>query len=138
MMHQLSDDDRRFLSDFENGAIAPAAFNHAAHVRLAYAYLVNHDVEDAVVSMRDALLRFLDHNGVPRMKYHETLTRAWILAVRHFMDRCESAAADEFMERSPQLLDSKTMLTHYSAELLFSADARAAFVEPDLDPIRRR
>jgi hypothetical protein len=27
------------------------------------------------------------------------------------------------------------MLTHYSAEHLFSADARRSFVEPDLDPI---
>jgi hypothetical protein len=27
------------------------------------------------------------------------------------------------------------MLTHYSASVLFSPDARAVFVEPDLDPI---
>ncbi|MFT5516394.1 MAG: hypothetical protein ACI80V_002526 [Rhodothermales bacterium] len=27
------------------------------------------------------------------------------------------------------------MLTHYSAQLLFSDEARAAFVEPDLHPI---
>jgi len=35
------------------------------------------------------------------------------------------------------LLDSKIMLTHYSAELLFSDQARAEFVEPNLDPIPR-
>lgn len=29
------------------------------------------------------------------------------------------------------------MMTHYSAGLLFSDEARAAFVEPDLDPIPR-
>jgi len=29
------------------------------------------------------------------------------------------------------------MLTHYSAELLFSPEARAGFVEPNLDPIPR-
>jgi hypothetical protein len=34
-------------------------------------------------------------------------------------------------------LDSKIMLLHYSAGLLFSPEARAAFVEPDLDPIPR-
>jgi hypothetical protein len=33
------------------------------------------------------------------------------------------------------LLDSKIMLTHYSASVLDSADARASFVAPDLDPI---
>jgi len=35
------------------------------------------------------------------------------------------------------LLDSKIMLTHYSADLLFSDEARARFVEPNLDPIPR-
>jgi hypothetical protein len=35
------------------------------------------------------------------------------------------------------VLDTKIMLTHYSAEVLFSPEARALFVEPDLDPIPR-
>ena len=35
------------------------------------------------------------------------------------------------------LLDPKIMLTHYSAERLFSPEARAEFVEPDIDPIPR-
>jgi hypothetical protein len=66
------------------------------------------------------------------------MTAAWILAVRHFMaitDAC--ASADEFVGRNPVLLDSKIMLTHYSAGRLFSEDARAQFVEPDLDAIPR-
>jgi hypothetical protein len=58
------------------------------------------------------------------------------MAVRHFMEAspaCESA--DAFIEQNPKLLDSKIMLTHYSAEVLFSDEARAQFVEPDLSPI---
>ena len=35
------------------------------------------------------------------------------------------------------LLDSKIMMTHYSAEVLFSDEARARFVEPNLSPIPR-
>jgi hypothetical protein len=49
----------------------------------------------------------------------------------------EATSADDFIERNPLLLDSKIMLTHYSAGLLFSDAARAEFVEPDLDPIPR-
>jgi hypothetical protein len=60
------------------------------------------------------------------------------MAVRHFMERTPaSASADEFIEANPALLDSKIMLTHYSAELLFSPEARSAFKEPDQDPIPR-
>jgi hypothetical protein len=48
-----------------------------------------------------------------------------------------AGSSDEFIERNPVMLDSGIMLTHYSAGLLFSPEARAGFVEPDLDPIPR-
>jgi hypothetical protein len=135
MRHALSPADQDLRSAFESAALPPAAFDHRAHVLLAYAYLAEHEVERAVQRMRDALLHYLRHHGVPVAKYHETLTRAWILAVRHFMDRGGSPSGAEFLARHPVLLDSKIMLTHYSAALLFSDQARARFVEPDLDPI---
>ena len=133
--HALSDADRSFRDAFEACAVAPAEFTHAAHVRLAYVYLAELDVESAVGRMRQALLKFIEHNDIPRSKFHETLTRAWVLAVRHFMNKSSSSSASDFMASNPELLDSKIMLTHYSAGVLFSADARASFVEPDLDPI---
>ncbi len=86
--------------------------------------------------MRDTLNRFLIHNGVDPSKFHETLTKAWILAVHHFMNRTEdSNSADEFIDRNPEMLDTKIMMTHYSAEVLFSDEAMATFVQPNLDPI---
>ena len=133
-----SESDRAFRDAFEACTIAPAEFSHEAHVRLAYVYCAEADVEGAIDRMRAALLKFIEHNGIPRTKYHETLTRAWVLAVRHFMDKGSSASAAEFIANNPELLDSKIMLTHYSASVLFSADARAAWVEPDLDPIPGR
>jgi hypothetical protein len=134
----LSEDDRRFVADFEAGAIAPADFNHRAHVRLAYCYLAGSDDETAVRRMRDALLAFLRHHGIDAAKYHETMTRAWILAVRHFMALSPAAAsADAFIDANPILLDSRIMTTHYSTGLLLSPEARAAFVEPDVQPIPR-
>lgn len=138
MSHALSAADRAFREDFETGAVAPADFDHRAHVRLAYAYLVENDDEAAAGLMRDALHAFLRRHGIDPTKYHETMTRAWILAVRHFMARSPGAAsADAFIDANPRLLDAKIMLTHYSAELLFSPEARARFVEPDLDAIPR-
>ena len=138
MSHALSPDDRRFTEDFAAGRIAPGAFDHRAHIRLAYTFLAEHDTETALTLMRAALLAFIRRNDVPVAKYHETLTRAWILAVRHFMamtPATESSA--EFIARNPQMLDAKIMLTHYSAEVLFSPEARARFVEPDLERIPR-
>ena len=137
-MHKLSSADRAFVADFQACRYAAQDFGHRAHVRLAYAYLVDHEPDAAVAAMREALLAFLRHNDIAVSKYHETLTRSWILAVRHFMARSSAcASADEFIAANPELLDPKIMLTHYSADVLFSDRARAAFVEPDLSRIPR-
>jgi len=135
-MHALSDNDRRFLESFEACTIPPGEFTHRAHLRLAYVHLAQCEVDAALQGMRQSISRFLAHHGVNPAKYHETLTRAWLMAVRHFMDRAGStASADEFLSKSGPLLDANVMLTHYSRETLFSPAARTSFVEPDLDPI---
>ena len=87
--------------------------------------------------MKRSLLRFLSHLGIGESKYHETVTRAWLLVVQHFMElssvRCLSA--EDFIVRHPDLLDTKTMVTHYSREVLSSPTARTTFIEPDVAPI---
>ena len=110
--HETSQEDRAFRSTFEAHAIAPSQFNHEAHVRVAYVYLSEHDVESAVQHMREALLSFIEHSGIPSAKFHATITRAWVLAVRHFMDRSTSTSFADFIAKNPDLLDSKIMLTH--------------------------
>lgn len=136
MRHRQSKDDQAFRAKFEACTYPPAAFGHRAHVRLAYIYLTDHDTDAAHQRMRGALETFLRHHGVDVSKYHETVTRAWIMAVRHFMEVSPAAeSSDAFMEFNPKLLDPKIMMTHYSTEVLFSDEARARFVEPDLSPI---
>jgi hypothetical protein len=138
LKHHVSMSDREFRAAFEAGAFAPADFSHRAHVRLAYVYLAESDGTQALERMRAALVGFLCVHGIPASKFHATLTRAWILAVDHFMHRSpEASCADDFIARNPLLLDTKIMLTHYSADLLFSDQARTEFVEPNLDPIPR-
>lgn len=136
MTHQISSSDEAFQGAFEACEILPEDFGHRAHVRLAYVYLCSLDTAEATARMKESLLAFLQCLGADPKKYHETITAAWIRAVWHFM--CESEdcrSADEFIDRNPVLLDSKIMLSHYSAEVLFSGEARQRFVEPDIEPI---
>ena len=136
MKHRASAEDEGFRRAFEAQQIEPAGFDHAAHVRLAYVYLCENSVESALARMRQSLLAFLTHLGADPSKYHETITRAWIMAVDHFMNQSVACASyAEFVGINPQLLDSKIMLTHYSAEVLFSAEARQKFVEPNVQSI---
>ncbi|MFC1664172.1 hypothetical protein ACFL17_00905 [Pseudomonadota bacterium] len=140
MKHLVTKEDQVFKSQVEAFEFPVSQFDHRAHIRLAYVYLVqNNDTNESVQLMREALTGLLRHAGVdPAGKYHETLTEAWILAVHHFMNNTENSnSADDFIEQHPVMLDSNTMLTHYSVEVLFSEEARQSFVEPNLDPIPR-
>ena len=133
--HQASDSDRDFRQAFEACSISPGEFNHLAHLRLAYVYLVENELSVAQDKFQRSLLLFLSAHSIPQSKFHHTLTRAWVLAVRHFMNRHSSGTFSEFANLSKPLLDSKVMLTHYSAELLLSPNARTSFLEPDLESI---
>ncbi|MGB1012119.1 MAG: hypothetical protein ACPGVP_20560 [Thiolinea sp.] len=136
MSFNTSNADLVFKSQMEACTFPAADFDHRGHLRLAYIYLCGHSTDEATTLMRDTLLRFLTHNGVDQSKYHETITHAWILAVHHFMHKTGATdSSDELIDRNPVMLDSKIMLKHYSAALLFSDVARVAFVQPDIDPI---
>jgi len=137
MNHMTSIEDRAFRKQVEACEFPVPEFDHRAHVRLAYSYLVEHSADESVRRMRNSLIALLKHAGVePAEKYHETMTEAWIRAVHYFMTRTDAAAsADEFIDKNTVLLDAKILLTHYSAAVLFSDRARKTFVAPDLDPI---
>lgn len=135
MWHQASRDDELFVHGFETCEL-PLPFGHRDHLRLAYVHLTRAGVGEAYEAVRPSLLRYLAHHGVNPVKYHETLTRAWLMAVRHFMAICpavDSAAA--FLETQPRLLNSGIMLKHYTSERLFSEEARRRFLVPDRLPI---
>ena len=139
MKHQASIEDDRFRSAFEALRVEPGEFDHSAHVQLAYVYLCEHAVEGAVARMRVSLIAFLTHLGIGDSKYHETITRAWVMAVDHFMNRSEACSSyADLIRLNPRLLDSKIMLSHYSADVLFTDAARHAFVEPNIQSIPPR
>lgn len=136
MNQRVSPEDHAFRYQFEAHAVTPEDSDHRAHVRLAYIYLCAYEPDVAHRRMRQALQEFLARRGVDASKYHETMTRAWLRAVRHFTARAPDATSvAAFLERHPALLDPGVMLTHYSKDLLFSQKARSTFVEPDLEPI---
>ena len=133
---ELDQSDRQFLAAFESCALTPAEFRHRDHVRLAYIYLTLNDADTALQRMRSGLQRFLAHLGAPASKYHETVTRAWLLAVEHFMREAgETKTFEQFAAASPRLFADGAMETHYTRELLWSEAARQQFVPPDLQPI---
>jgi hypothetical protein len=110
-------------------------FHHASHLHVAWVYLAeSSSVQQAANKMRDTLRRFAATAGRPQ-KYHETITLFWV----HLLSRAYAASCGELLEEivraNPQLLEKNFPLAYYSAERLFSDEARTSWVEPDLKPL---
>ncbi len=140
MRHVITKEDEDFIELVEDCSFPVDDFDHKAHLRLAYIYIIKEgNVRSVVNRVRNTLNALLIHAGIePSAKYHETLTEAWVLAVMHFMEQTTyTKSSEDFISQNPCILDSKIMLTHYSTDLLFSDTAKTDFVEPDLEPIPR-
>ena len=129
-------DDAELVARFEALAIAPAAFRHREHVRLAYAMLRGADFGDAAVRFRRALKRFAVAAGAAD-RYHETLTWAYLaLVARRMAEDPAAATSHELVARHPDLADHRggAVARYYDvAAITASPLARAVFVLPEHD-----
>ncbi|MBR9919216.1 MAG: hypothetical protein GYB31_00145 [Bacteroidetes bacterium] len=130
---QISDSE--FIRSFESCELPPEVFSHEAHLRLAWLYLYEGGLHTASVRYQKNLQEYVTHWGAAD-KYHETLTIAAVKTVWHFMQKSETKDFFSFMEENPRLnTHFKALLeAHYSNEKIWSKEARAAFVDPDLLP----
>lgn len=107
-------------------------FGHAQHLELAWRYLRLAEEREAEELMCAAIRDVADGHGTP-MKYHETLTRAWVRLVR-LHEPTDGEDFEMFLGRSPGLLDRNLVGRHYSPEALGSGTARSCWLEPDRRP----
>lgn len=136
MKHEPSQDDLDYLRAFESYKIDASQFHHREHLQIAYTLLAQKSVDEAYQELKTHILGLLNHVGVGSDKYHDTMTYAWLLAVKHFMEISDlSDGFDMFIEMNAILLDQSIMYSHYSKDLLLSRQARVSFVQPDLEAI---
>ena len=134
--HQISIQDNEFLQLFLATELREEEFNHRAHLKIGYCLICQYDVDMACTKIKSGILNFLEHIGQGKEKYHETITKAWILAIHHFMRTSRpSISFQQFIEQNPILLDQGIMYTHYSHHLLQSELAKSKYLEPDLETI---
>jgi hypothetical protein len=127
--------DMELTRALERGEMPTEEFHHASHLHVAWVYLAeSSSVQEAANKMRETLRRITTAAGKPR-KYHETITLFWV----HLLGRVRAGVRAERLEdvvyANPQLLEKNFPLTYYSAERLFSDEARVSWMEPDLKPL---
>jgi hypothetical protein len=104
-------------------------------------YATHHEPGEALDRVRAGILRLNAAHGVPTTPtrgYHETITRFWMHTVSRHVAR--EGRTGDWAVRANQfvtLWGSRDLpLRHYSEARLMSPEARAGWVEPDLEPLR--
>lgn len=127
---------------FEDCTLPREEWTHAAHLTVALWHLLQFDWPEAVARVRRGIKRYNAAHGThttPTSVYHETLTLFWLRTVRSFLEaeRNEARALVHLANELIASTDKSLPLTHYTRERLFSPEARAGWVEPDLVPLRK-
>ena len=122
--------DREFVDAFEACTLPPAEFPHSAHIRLAWLYLRDAPVLEALTRFVENLRRYASSLGAAG-KYHETITWAFVFLIHERMVRFPCPTFDEFAAANEDLFD-RILDRYYSPETLASDLARRVFVLPDL------
>jgi hypothetical protein len=139
-------DATRLVREFETLALPCNQWTHEAHLAVGLWYVCTHEPVEALVKMRAGISAYNRCCGIPaaddiprQSGYHETLTRFYIAVLCDFWqeyscgDNNASASFHNALAAliTHQIADRTYPLQFYSAEILFSAEARYAFVPPN-------
>jgi len=125
---------------FEDCTLARERWTHAAHLTVALWNLLQYDWPEACARVRLGINRYNAAHGIaatPTGGYHETLTLFWLRRVRAFLEggRNEARSLVALANELAATADKSLPLSYYTRERLFSTEARAGWVEPDLKPL---
>jgi hypothetical protein len=121
------------LDRFVDTTLPADQFHHEQHVNVAWLFVRQHGMPEALREFSAAIRRFADAKGATGL-YHETITWAFLLLIAERQAACGAASWEEFSARNADLLVWKpsVLSRYYSKELLASDFARRTFVMPDL------
>ena len=124
------------VAAFERGSLEPGRWTHAAHLAVALWYVRGYGREGAAGFMRTGIQHYNAVAGGSVSAYHETVTLAWIELVARFDAEDHARPLGEAVRAlQAKYPESRFLERHWSRELLWSAEARAGWVPPDLAPL---
>jgi hypothetical protein len=121
---------------FTNASLPRASWTHHAHLIVATWHLVSFDAAEALVRIREGILRLNAANQIPQTVsggYHETLTRFYMWAVGEALAELDYDAPIEVLCHAviARCGSRELPLVYYTAATLMSWTARTTWVEPD-------
>ena len=134
--------DDELINQFESCTLPFDQWTHRAHIKVAYLYVRDYPLDEAIKKMRCGIKAFNATNKVPEgptTGYNETTTVAFmhlIAAVNTaYSSTFPTPDADSFCDTHPQLLCKHILRLFYSPERRSDPNSKIEFVEPDLCPL---
>lgn len=129
------------VSGFQNHSLPAERWTHQAHIIVGTYFAYHFPLEQAIYYLRSGIITYNVATGgknTHERGYHETITQLWAILLKTFVQK--KCVGLSLAESCTALLNSpyaaqEIMFRFYSKELLFSTQARALWVEPDLAPI---
>ncbi|MDC6364555.1 MULTISPECIES: hypothetical protein [Flavobacteriaceae] len=125
--------DLEFERKFEECSLEPKLFNHEAHLRLAWIYILKYGEQQAVKKVCNAIRRFDTVHG-DGCKFHITVTVAAVKVVNHFMQKTSKIDFKGFLNEFPRLTTAFQELLgqHYGFDIFSDVKSKTEYVQPDL------
>ncbi|MEP3247095.1 MAG: hypothetical protein ABJN40_20355 [Sneathiella sp.] len=127
----LSDND--FIKQLENCTLPADQFDHVGHLRIAWLYLRELEIKDAITKTANSIQNYASSLGAPK-KFHYTLTVVSLFILKERMMSDPAGKFETFLENQPDLRSHFKDLVHahYSQERLSDSRAQESYIEPDL------
>ncbi|HEV3384840.1 MAG TPA: hypothetical protein VG097_08485 [Gemmata sp.] len=110
-------------------------WTHRAHLGVALYYLQKFPFEVALARVRHHIPLYNRTCGDPS-GYHDTITVLFMRRVQRYLkDHPDDLSLTAAVEELTAACDMKWTLQYYSPERLWSAEARAGWIEPDRQPL---
>jgi hypothetical protein len=124
--------DAEVLRQFEDASLPTELFNHRQHVRVAWLFVQRDGMPQALEAFSTALRRFATAKGAHTL-FHVTITWAYLLLINQRLQQSPAADWDTFAIQNGDLLQWKPSVLdqYYTADLLWSDQARHTFLMPD-------
>lgn len=129
------------VAGFQDHSLPGERWTHQAHLIVGTYFAYHFPLEQAIYYLRSGIITYNVATGgknTHERGYHETVTQLWAKLLKTFVQK--KCAGLSLAESCSALLNSpyaaqEIMFRFYSKDFLFSTQARALWVEPDLASI---
>ncbi|HPH17416.1 MAG TPA: hypothetical protein PLE32_01525 [Haliscomenobacter sp.] len=129
------------VNGFQDHSLPSERWTHQAHLIVGLHFAYHYPLDQAIYYLRAGIITYNVATGgenTHERGYHETVTQLWARLLQTFVhEKCAGLTLAEACNAllASSYAEQEIMFRFYSKARLFSTEARALWVEPDLKPI---